>query len=189
MLRRFSRGPVAAAACVPGLFGPLVVAMGVLWVFQWPMLRGQYDTAIPLALAHMVWLLPVALVLTVLLLPRGSQRGSAHTARLLRHARSPAVRQARRRLWAYAWLRPAAAVALVLFGLAYFELTATSILAPVAARPSAVAAYNNMHYGQNDVLSARVMLNFVTATGVVMGAAGVGWLGFGGGKRQNAKEP
>ncbi len=165
VLRRYSRGPVALAACVPGLFGPLVVAMAVMAAFQTPLLRGQYDTVLPLTVAHGLWLLPIAVLLVALLGPRHA--GATHLATMLRQAEASSVRRSGRRLLAHAWLRPMVWVAFIVFCLAYFELTATALLAPAGATPGTVMAYNNMHYGQYDVLAARVAMNLVLAAGLV----------------------
>src|SRR5690606_22937677 len=169
VLRR-SRGPLAVAACVPGLFGPLMLGMAMLYLFQTPLLRGQYNTMLPLLAAHTLWLLPIAVMLSALLV---AQRSPAlHAAMMLDDATERNVRRAGRRLIARAWLRPIGWTMLTLFCFAYFELTATTLLAPAGAEPAVVSAYNNMHYGQYDVLSARVMLSFTAACAVVGVVAG-----------------
>jgi len=160
LLRRTHRG-AATVACVPGLFGPLIVGMLTMTLFRWLPLRGVYDTIVPLSLAHMVWLLPIAVLLVALLGPRRAQ--AMHAAHLLRQAATPELQRCGRRLIGHLWVRPLIWAGFILFCMAYFELTATAMLAPAGATPATVMAYNNMHYGQYDVLSARVLMSLLLA--------------------------
>jgi len=134
------------AAAVPGLLGALVVALLVLALFQQAPFRAVYDTPLPLLLALVLLLLPLAMLLRRLLATR--RPGEAlHLARLLRH---------RALLWELEAQRRAGAV-VALFMWAYFDFTASSLLAPVGLTPVFVRLHNLAHYGQNAVLSAMLL--------------------------------
>ncbi|MGO8705943.1 MAG: hypothetical protein ACLQVA_19245 [Candidatus Brocadiia bacterium] len=145
----------AFAACFPGLLGPLVLGLLVLAAFQLPGLRAAYDTPLPLLLALTLLFLPFALLLRMLLTIYRPVE-ALHAARLLGESTSSSVRghgeaiarfiQSRGRFW----------VLFLLFSWGYFDLTASSILAPTRLTPVFVRLYNLMHYGQMSVLSAMV---------------------------------
>jgi ABC-type Fe3+ transport system permease subunit len=61
----------------------------------------------------------------------------------------------------------------LLFYWAYFDLTASAILAPPGMTPVTVRLYNLMHYGRTAVLSAMVMVSFAVPV-VLAAAAGLG---------------
>jgi hypothetical protein len=154
-------------ASVPGLLGPLVLALGILYLFQRPPLNAAYDSIVPLMLALVLLLLPLAMIVRLPLSARRAER-ALHAARLLRHSPIPAVRSAafwnawRLRFRGHAWL------VLFLFWWAYLDLTAAAILAPPGAlawllptsggggTPISVTLYNAMHYGRSATLSAMV---------------------------------
>ena len=64
----------------PGLLGALVISLLILALFQWAPLRSAYDTPLPLLLALVILLLPLALLLDELLQTRVRQPG-LHVAR------------------------------------------------------------------------------------------------------------
>jgi hypothetical protein len=136
---------------VPGLLGSLVVSLCVLAIFQMPLLRAAYDTPLPLLLALTIILLPLALLLDVLLLMR-RMSPMRHIARQL---------GSRRLAWVLEWQPQIGAFAL-LFCWAYFDFTASSILAPVGMTPVFVRLHNLAHYGQTAVLSAMMLAAFAT---------------------------
>ncbi len=160
-LSELSRSPVAAIAlCAPGLLGALLLALLTLSAFQLPLLRSAFDTPLPLLTAGTLLLLPFAVILRLLL---GVLRpGEAiHAASMLTRAASGRVRaRAKGILWAmksrgYFW------TAFLLFCWAYFDLTASAILAPAGMTPVTVTLYNQMHYGRTPVLSAMVCVSFL----------------------------
>jgi len=163
----------AFAFCAPGLFGALVLALGILWAFQLPGLRGLADTPAPLVVALTLLLFPFALLLRLLLAALCSGEG-VHAAALLRRSASARVaRAARGTLWdlrgrGQFWLL------FFLFCWAYFDMTAASILAPSRMTPVQVRLYNFMHYGQTAVLSAMVCVTFLVPFVLLAGAGLMG---------------
>lgn len=131
---------------LPGLLGALVLALLFLAVIQLPPLRWLRDTPIPLLAVEALLLAPIALLLRILLRSQ-EPREALHLARMA---------GSRRLLWDLALLPRAAALAL-LFTLAYFELTAASILAPLGMTPVFARLHNLAHYGQTAVLSAMLL--------------------------------
>ena len=144
-------------AITPGLLGALVVSLLVLALFQQRPLRAIYDTPLPLLLALVLLLLPPASLLHHLLAKRRPTE-ALHLARMLGH---------RRLLWQLDRQRQVAAF-FALFGWAYFEFTASSILAPVGMTPVFVRLHNLAHYGQQTALSAMLLAAFVAP---LLGAA------------------
>lgn len=153
-LARQARSPGwAAALALPGLVGALPLALAIAAACRTPALEGVRGGPLPLLLAQTLLLLPGALLLDRLAADAVPPAGRT----LARHlAGSPDAGQARagRHL---AWRlggRARAAVAFALFGLAYSELPAGSLLAPVGFAPFAGRLYNLAHYGRSAALSA-----------------------------------
>ncbi|HEX9047800.1 MAG TPA: hypothetical protein VF988_12305 [Verrucomicrobiae bacterium] len=140
-------------AVFAGLLGPLVLSLTVLAAVQWPGLVWLRDTPAPLVLTLALVLLPMALVLKrVLDLTR--PQSALHLAGLLNPSRS-----ARELTWRLSTSGKFWALVL-LFIWAYWDLTASAILAPVGMTPVTVRLYNLMHYGQIAVLSAMTCAAF-----------------------------
>ncbi len=157
---------------VPGLLGALILSLLVLFVFQLPGLRAGYDTPLPLLIALTLLLLPFAVVLRILL--HLSRPGEAfYSASLLEESPSSSVRQAAKRLLWQMKTRGQFWIAFLLFCWAYFDLTASSILAPSGMVPVSVRLYNIMHYGQPPVLSAMVCAASCIPVAVLITAAAV----------------
>ncbi|HSI12090.1 MAG TPA: hypothetical protein VK961_08605 [Chthoniobacter sp.] len=133
----------------PGLFGALIVSLLLLALFQLPLLRALYDTPLPLGLALTLLLLPLAFLLGALWL-RPSP--ALHIARQV---------GSRRCVWELA-TRPRVIAGGILFCWAYFDFTASSILAPNGFTPVFVRLHNLAHYGQTAVLSAMMLAAFAT---------------------------
>ena len=142
---------------VPGLLGSLVVALLVLALFQTPPLRPLYDTPLPLLLALTVLLLPLALLLHTLLEMR-RMSPMRHIARQL---------GSRRLAWELDW-QPRLAAFGLLFCWAYFDFTASAILAPTGMTPVFVRLHNLAHYGQTPVLSAMMLAAFATPAALLL---------------------
>jgi len=153
------RGVSACTWSLPGLLGPLVLSLVVLALFQLPGLRPLYDTPLPLLLALAALLFPVAWVLRALL--GALRRGEAvHAAALLRSSAAPGVaHRARGVLWELEGRGRFWGIFL-LFWWGYFDLTASSILAPSQVTPVLVRLYNFMHYGHSAALSVMVCVAF-----------------------------
>ncbi len=164
--------PASAAFCALGLTSPLVVSLLTVAAFQAPGLRSLYDTPLPLLTALSVMLLPLAVALRLLVGDR-SRDPVVHAASLLRlsSARGPS-RNGRRLVLRHRW-RPYGWLAVLLFCLAYFDLTASSILAPPDMTPVSVRLYNLMHYCQSSALSAMVCAALALPLAVVSLGAGI----------------
>jgi ABC-type Fe3+ transport system permease subunit len=151
--------------CMPGMLGSLTVSLGLLWLFQWPVLHAAYDTPLPAVLALVLFLLPRGLLL-LLLFEAVTPQYSVHAARLLRAAPDrPRRAAAAELLWQMRSRR-----LFFVFGLlsvwGYLELTPVSILAPPGLTSAPVRLYNLMHYGRSMVLSAMVMLTMLAPLGL-----------------------
>ena len=142
---------------IPGLLGSLIIALLVLALFQTPLLRPAYDTPLPLLLALTIFLLPLALLLRALLEMR-------RTTPALHIARQVA---SRRLAWDLEW-QPRLAAFGLLFCWAYFDFTASSILAPVGMTPVFVRLHNLAHYGQTTVLSAMMLAAFAAPVALLL---------------------
>ncbi|HEY2083707.1 MAG TPA: hypothetical protein VGI88_13065 [Verrucomicrobiae bacterium] len=161
-LSRFARGRgfgsvigkaiLLVAVCL-GLLGPLVLSLAVLAAVQMPGLLSLRDTPVPLVLTLGLVLLPLALVLKRVLELTGYQSG-LHLAALMQKSRA-----ARDLTWRLSTSGKFWAVVL-LFIWAYWDLTASAILAPIGMTPVTVRLYNMMHYGQIAVLSAMTCATF-----------------------------
>ena len=156
---RLRRGalPAAVGLCVPGLLGPLVLALVAVAVFQAPLLRSVYDTPLPLVITLALLVTPFAVVLLIFL--RRTDRSAAlHGAELLAASPETTVRRARGRLLWELWLRPRFWVLFLLFCWGYSDLVAGAILAPAAMTTAPVRLYNLMHYGWSHRLSAMILV-------------------------------
>lgn len=156
-----ARWRVTASLALPGLLGPLVLALFVLAGEQLvPQLR---ETPLPLALTLGLVLLPAAVLLRLVI--RAAQPGAPlHLASLLGDSRA-----ARELMWRLR-TRARFGAAVLLFLWAYWDLTASAILAPIGMTPVTVRLYNLMHYGQTAVLSA-MLAAALAAPLLVLGAA------------------
>jgi hypothetical protein len=131
---------------IPGLLGGLVLALMIIALFQTRLLRVAYDTPAPLALGLAMLLTPVAMLVSWIVRVH-RPRESLHLARMA---------GSRRLIWELALSRKLAAIGLV-FLLAYFELTASSLLTPVGFTPAFVRLHNLAHYGQTPILSLMLL--------------------------------
>ncbi len=123
----------------------------MLALFQQGPLRAVYDTPLPLLLALILLLLPLASLLRYLLASRRPIE-ALHLARMLGNHRL---------LWELEGQRQLVAL-FALFGWAYFDFTASSMLAPVGVTPVFVRLHNFAHYGQTAALSAMLLAAFFT---------------------------
>ncbi len=140
------------ALCL-GLLGPLVLSLAILATVQLPGLLSLRDTPVPLVLTLALLLFPLALVLGKVLELTG-YRSALHLSGLMQKSRS-----ARELTWRLSTSGKFWAVVL-LFVCAYWDLTASAILAPIGMTPVTVRLYNLMHYGQIAALSAMTCATF-----------------------------
>ncbi len=157
---------------LPGLLGSLFLGVGMLSLCQLPILRPLAATPLPLTVALVLLLLPVALVLR-LFLERLSGPAAWHQAQLLKLGdgrRASAARaldwalSGRRRWWCFA----------IIFAWAYGDLAASAILHPVDMTPVLVRLYNLMHYGRSSALSVQLAMALLAGLAALAAAhAGV----------------
>jgi ABC-type Fe3+ transport system permease subunit len=148
----FARTVLGIAVCL-GLLGPLVLSLVVLASVQLPGLISLRDTPVPLVFTLGLVLLPMAFVLKRVLELTGYRSG-LHLARLMAQSRS-----ARDLIWRLSTSGKFWSLVL-LFIWAYWDLTASAILAPIGMTPATVRLYNLMHYGQIAALSAMTCATF-----------------------------
>lgn len=170
LLRRRRAFALGYALSVPGLVGPLVLSLLLLFLFQkfaWPL----YDTPAPLLLALTLLFLPFGLALRVLL--KLYRPGAAlHAAELLGASPQPAVRARGEGLAALLRARGRFWVLFLLFGWGYFDLTASAILEPTGMTPVFKGLYNQMHYGRSHALSAMLCVALAAPPLVLLAAGG-----------------
>jgi ABC-type Fe3+ transport system permease subunit len=158
-LRRGTPWEVFIPLLLPGLLGAWTLGLVLAVLFQQPLLRGVYDTPVPMLLGEFLFQLPRA-VLVRLLLGQWRDSTAAHQARLLGRAGDPTQR---RRSSALLWRldgRARLTGGLILCYWAYMELSIPSpaLLGPPGMTTAPVLLYNQMHYGQIPGLSALVLL-------------------------------
>ena len=156
-----------AVLLLPGLLGSLVVSLAVLWVFQREPLAFAYNSPLPAVVALVLFLLPRAMLL-FLLVTAVTPQHALHSARLLAIAGDHRQRRSGRGLIWHLGLRRHVLAAGVVCIWGYLELLPASILAPADTRSAVVRLYEDMHYGRNAVLSTTALL--------VMLAPAVLWL-------------
>jgi ABC-type Fe3+ transport system permease subunit len=156
---------VGATLLIPGLFGGLVLALLVLALFQTTPLRFAYDTPAPLTLALAFLFAPVAFLLRWLLRTQ-NRAESLHLARMA---------GSRSLLWDLALSLRVIALGFV-FLLAYFELTASALLAPVGFTPAFVRLHNLSHYGQTPILSLMLLAATLAPAALLALTLGLGRL-------------
>jgi ABC-type Fe3+ transport system permease subunit len=142
---------------IPGLFGSLVLGLALIQLFQQPYLRILYKTPLALMTGMVLFLMPRAVVVRLLLWST-RQTAGAHLATLLHGAPSRTVRDcAHELLWQMRWRGEIWSGALLAWW-AFLDLTIVYLLAPVTIVSAPVMLYNQMHFGRNSVLSALVFL-------------------------------
>ena len=152
---------VLRCVIVAGLLGPLVLSLVILAGVQLAGVRVLRDTPIPLVVALSLMLLPSAVVLR-LALQMTRPGASLHLAMLMRPSLA-----ARDLIWRLKTSGEFRAVVL-LFIWAYWDLTASAILAPITMTPVTVRLYNLMHYGQTAAMSAMLCASFAAPVLVLL---------------------
>ena len=145
--------PTRAALAFPGLLGALPLGMSVMALFQTSPLASFRDTPIPLLTALACLLTPYAMAV-VFLSESFADGESLHSAELAERLDGGSRLLLR---WMLKWRGMAVMMALV-FVIAYFELTVSAILAPLATPTLSVRLFNLAHYGENERLSATLLL-------------------------------
>lgn len=153
----------------PGLFGSLAVSIVVLSAIQYAPLTELRATVWPMSLALILFLVPRALVLT-LLLPVFRRSESSHLATLLSESSDATrVKNAAQLKWWYE-CRPLFLVAAVLFYWSLANLTAAALLCPPTIPllsfdgnivPLPVRLYKFIHQGRTATLSVMALLSVI----------------------------
>jgi len=156
---------ILIAAVFAGLLGSLVLSLTVLAAVQLPGLILLRNTPVPLVFTLGLVLLPMALVLRRVL-ELTARRSALHLTTLMQKSR--AVRELTWKLSTSGKFR----VMVLLFVWAFWDLTASSILAPIGMTPVTVRLYNLMHYGQIAALSAMTCAAFAAPIFVFLLALG-----------------
>jgi hypothetical protein len=154
---------------LPGLMGSLVLSLGLLAMFQLPLLRILYDTWLPMLLGQTLAVLPFAVVVVLLLL-RVADPAAVYSAQLLANSVDSRIRRQtaaiRWRLTSGRWLLGG----LVISHRCFWDVTVASMLRPVQLEPVITRLYNEMHYGRTEALMSLSILAALTPL-VVAGAA------------------
>ena len=150
---------------LPGLSGTLLLSLSVLRLVQLPGVIAVRDEPVPLVLGLSLYLLPILTLLVAL--ARGRESSEAGWSVTLTPF-PPLV-------WSY-FKAPHLGIWAAGFYLAYFEVTASAILAPASmASPVMVRLYNLMHYGRATMLSAYVVAAVAVPLAVLALATALGY--------------
>ena len=174
LIRRARTSRLAAmgvfGAALPGLAGSLVLSLALIHLLQCPFARFAYKTPLSLLAGLILFLLPRAMALRLLLSSTGASAG-LHLATLLRESGALPVRdRACEVAWQMRWRGEFWSVALLSYWV-YFDLTLAYLLAPVTIVSAPVMLYNQMHFGKNAILSALVFLTVLVPVLIFMTAA------------------
>ncbi|HQX51913.1 MAG TPA: hypothetical protein PLR25_18485 [Planctomycetaceae bacterium] len=146
---------------LPGLLGSLILSLGLLALFQLPLMRSLYDTWLPMLLGQTLAVLPLATAV-VLLLMRVADPAALHSAKLLSVSVVPDIRRhaakIQWRLTTGRWLLGG----LVVAHRCFWDVTVASILRPVQLEPVVTRLYNEMHYGRTEALMSLSLLAALT---------------------------
>ena len=174
LIRRARSSRLAAAsvfvAALPGLVGSLVLGLALIQLLQIPLARFAYKTPLSLLAGLILFLLPRAMALRLLLSSTGNSAG-LHLAKLLRESGAVAVRDTAREIaWQTRWRGEFWSVVLLSYWV-YFDLTLAYLLAPVTIVSAPVMLYNQMHFAKNAILSALVFLTVLVPVLIFTAAA------------------
>ena len=152
---------------LPGLLGSLVLSLSLLAMFQLPVLRGLYDTWLPMLLGQTLAVLPFT-VAVVLLLMRNADPTALHSAKLLELSTASRVQRKmatiRWRLTTGRWLLGS----LIIAHRCFWDVTVASILRPVQLEPVITRLYNEMHYGRTEALMSLSIFAALAPVGIAI---------------------
>lgn len=156
-----------ATLLLPGLLGSLVLSLTLLAMFQLPVLRGLYDTWLPMLLGQTLAILPFAMGV-VLMLMQTSDPAASHSAKLLELSGETRIhRQSANILWRLTtgrWLLGG----LIIAHRCFWDVTVASILRPVELEPVITRLYNEMHYGRTEALMSLSIFAAFTPVGIAI---------------------
>lgn len=150
--------PLAIVLLLPGLLGAWTLGLSLAELFRLRLLRPVYETPLPMIVGEVLFQLPRA-VLVRLLLGRWRDSSAAHSARLLTSAGDTLRRQRAADILWHLDTRGRLLGGMIVCYWAYMEVTISSpsLLGPPGMTTAPVLLYNLMHYGQIPGLSALVL--------------------------------
>lgn len=151
-------------ALCPGLCGALFVSLSLLALFQLPAFTWLWDTWIPMTVGQVVYALPRAWLL-ILVLRVTRPASQIQSAVMLTGGSGTRGSQGRSLLWRLGSLRWLLATALLTHW-CFWDVTVISTLRPVYFEPVVTRLYDEMHYGHVDSLMARALLAIMIPVGV-----------------------
>ena len=159
-LRGFRSRALQALVIAPGLCGSLFLSLTLLRLFQYPALNAIYDTWLPMIFGQILFALPRALLLVVILevvLPVSS----VHLASMMLSAQHRiVVSHGRHLIWRLGSLRWIVAIA-ILAHWCFWDVSIITTLRPVTFEPIVTRLYNEMHYGRTESLVAITLLTLL----------------------------
>lgn len=132
----------------PSLCGTLILGLLTLAIFQTPGLQNLSHSILPLTLAQIIYILPLAIVVR-LFINNSIQQSSLTSAHLLNNKQS---------LHWQLYHLPTILAHFPLFCLLWFDITLNTLLAPTSMPGIFPRLYNLMHYNENEKLSATVII-------------------------------
>lgn len=164
---RIMRSGFLVMVILPGLLGTLAICTVVLLAVQQPPLTELRSTVWPMAVALILFLIPRALLLT-LLVPASRDAESGHLAMLLHSSADSHHRKSAAMLKWWYEMRPCCLIAAVLFYWSLANLTAAALLCPPTIPllsfdgnivPLPVRLYKFIHQGRTASLSVMALLS------------------------------
>jgi iron(III) transport system permease protein len=174
--QRIMRSSLLITAVLPGLFGTLAISTVVMLAVQQPPLTELRSTVWPMAFALILFLIPRALLLT-LLMPTVRDLESAHLSALLNSSADSHHRTTSARLRWWYEMRHRFLAAAILFYWSLANLTAAALLCPPTIPllsfagnvvPLPVRLYKFIHQGRTASLSVMALLSVVAPLLVIM---------------------
>lgn len=159
LLRRWNHKVLTCLCLLPGLAGSLAVSLALLWLFQRPGLVMLWDTWLPLLAGQVLFLLPRAWVL-LLILEATVSTESLQSARLLLTGGEKHRASAWKLLWTLSHVKWLAAM-VVLCHWCTWDVTTASILRPVTIEPVVTRLYREMHFSRTESLTALSVVTLV----------------------------
>lgn len=145
---------------LPGLAGSLAASLGLLELFQVPVLQPLYETWLPLLLGLTLSMLPRAFGLQLLLRLMRTNEG-LFLADALRWSGDGAVRRAGAAIvWRLSDVRWVIA-GLILTQWCFWDVTTTSLLRPLSPEPVVTRLYNEMHFARTEALLGLTVLSAI----------------------------
>ncbi|MCM8535624.1 MAG: hypothetical protein NE334_06790 [Lentisphaeraceae bacterium] len=132
----------------PGLCGTLILGLLILAFFQITFLQSLAHSILPLTLAQIIYIFPLAIVVRIFI-KNSIQQSSLTSAHLLSN---------KEKLNWKLYHLPTILAHFPLFCILWFDITLNTLLAPTSLPGIFPRLYNLMHYNENEKLSATVVI-------------------------------